>query len=180
MIEVDRQLTPALDFLTGNVSDHFLGGGLNDKVTVMTVFKAQELVTVLGPAARLLPEFSRLNDRHEQFNRAGIIHFLADNVFNLTDGAQTNRHVVVDAGGKLLDHPGTDGKLHTGNVGISGRFFERRNKVGTGSHNSKKLCWRISVTAFPAKPGRPVKSEFTIVQELQVRIPERPPYCLGG
>ena len=126
--EVDGELTPALDFLTRHIRDHLFGSRLNHEVAHVAVLDAQKLRTVLFPAAGFLPEFRRLNHRHEELNRARADHFLADDLLDLADDAQTKRHVGVDARGKLLDHAGADHVLLADDVGIGGGFFESRNK----------------------------------------------------
>ena len=128
MEEVDGELTPALDFLTRHIRNHLFGSRLNHEVAHVAVLDAQKLRTVLFPAAGFLPEFRRLNHRHEELNRARADHFLADDLLDLADDAQTKRHVGVDARGKLLDHAGADHVLLADDVGIGGGFFESRNK----------------------------------------------------
>ena len=145
--EIHRQLTPALDFMTGDIGDDLFGRRLQHEVAHMTIFDAQEFGTVLLPASGFLPEFCRLHHRHQQFNRSGTNHFVADNVFNFADDAKAKRHVGIYAGGKLLDHAGANHVLLADDVGIGRRFFESRNEKGTGSH----IKWRHPPRRLP--PG---------------------------
>lgn len=94
--------------------------GCSTKSLHMTIFDAQEFGTVLLPASGFLPEFCRLHHRHQQFNRSGANHFVADNVFNFADDAKAKRHVGIYAGGKLLDHAGANHVLLADDVGIAG------------------------------------------------------------
>ena len=134
VVEVHGKLTPALDFLTGDVSDDFFGSRLNHEGAIMTVLEAEKFGTVLFPAARLLPELGRLHERHQEFDRARAVHFLADDLLDLADRAQADRHVGVNAGGKLLDHAGTDHVLLADHISIGRRFFQRGKEIGTGAH----------------------------------------------
>ena len=128
MEEVDGKLAPALDFLTRHIRNDLFGSRLDHEVAHVAVLDAQKLRTVLFPAAGFLPEFRRLNHRHQELNRPRANHFLADDFLDLADHAQTEGHVGIDARGKLLDHAGADHVLLADDVGISGGFFETRNK----------------------------------------------------
>ena len=160
--DVERKLTPAADFLTNDVGGHLFGRGLNDEVAVVPVLDAQEFGPVLVPAARFLPKFSRLHDRHQKLHGARADHFFADDRFDLADDAQADRHVGVDAGGQLLDHAGADHVLLTDDVGIGRSLFERGNKKGTSSHG-KLLCGRragpriVENGCWPRPPRRAVE-----------------------
>ena len=125
VIEILGHLPVAADLVPGDVGDHFFGGGLDDEVALMPVLDPQQFGTVLLPAPGLHPEFGRLHHRHQQFDRAGAIHFFADDAFDAPDDAQAHRHVVVDAARQLADHAGPGHQLMADDLGIGGRFLER-------------------------------------------------------
>lgn len=100
----------------------------------MTILEAKKLGAVLFPAAGFLPKFGRLHQRHQQLNCTRAVHFLADDLLNLADRAQADRHIGVNAGGKLLDHAGTDHVLLADHISIGRRFFQRGKEIGTGAH----------------------------------------------
>ncbi len=60
------------------IGDDFLVRGADDEVAVVAVLQAQQLRAVLVPAAGLLPQLGRLHRWHQQLERAGAVHFLAD------------------------------------------------------------------------------------------------------
>lgn len=134
VIEVHGKLAPALDFLTGNVGDDLFRSRLDHEVAVVTILEAKKLGAVLFPAAGFLPKFGRLHQRHQQLDRTRAVHFLADDLLNLADRAQADRHIGVNAGGKLLIIAGTDHVLLADHISIGRRFFQRGKEIGTGAH----------------------------------------------
>ena len=97
LIQIFRQLFIAFELLPRDVSDHFFTGGLDDEVAPMPVLYAQQLRPHFFKASRLLPQLGRLHHGHGQLYRAGLVHFFADDGFDLANHAQPQRHVVVDA-----------------------------------------------------------------------------------
>src|SRR4029079_12081049 len=59
LVEADRELPGALDVPADDVRDHLFMGGPEDEVALVPVLDPQELLAVLHPAPRLLPELSR-------------------------------------------------------------------------------------------------------------------------
>ena len=106
VIEIFRHLPVAAQFLACHVGDHLFRGRLHDEIAAMPILDAQQFGAVLLPSPRLLPEFCRLNDRHQQFDRAGTVHFIANDRLDLADDPQPHRHVGVDPTGQSLDHAG--------------------------------------------------------------------------
>ena len=128
MVEVHRQLPVALQILARDVGDHFLGRRLEDEIALMTVLQTQQLGPILVPASRFLPELGRLDDRHQELDSAGPIHFFAHDGFDLAQHAQSQRHPGVYPGGKPLDHSGAQHQAMAGELGFRGSFLERRKK----------------------------------------------------
>ena len=58
----------------------------------------------------------------EQLDGAGAVHLLADDRFQLLDGAQAERQIGVDAGGDFADHAGAHHQLLADDVGVGGNF----------------------------------------------------------
>src|SRR5690606_26335317 len=46
VVEVDGQLAPAVDFVAGNVRDHFFGGRLQHEVALVAILDSQQFVTI--------------------------------------------------------------------------------------------------------------------------------------
>ena len=125
VIEVQRQLAVRLDLGAHDVGHHFFRGRLQREVAAVAVLQAQQFRPHLVPAAGLLPQFGRLHQRHQQLDRAGLVHFFADDGLDLADHAQAQRHVGIDAGTEALDHPGPHHQLVADDLGVGRRFFER-------------------------------------------------------
>ena len=123
LVEVHRELTPGLDFLTSDIGHDFFAGRLENKVSVVSIFKAKQFSAVLLPAAGFLPKLSRLNDRHQKFNGASTVHFFSNNTFNLLQRTKAHRHVVIDAGCKLTDHACAKHQLLANDFCICRSFF---------------------------------------------------------
>src|SRR5690606_3314134 len=70
VIEIHRQLAPAVDFVTRDVRDDFFRSGLEYEIAWVTILDAQPFRAIFLSAARFLPELGRLTDRHEQFDGA--------------------------------------------------------------------------------------------------------------
>jgi hypothetical protein len=67
---------------------------------------------------------------HQQFDRAGGIHFLAHDAFDLPQHAQAQRHPGVDAARQRLDQPRPQHQAVAGQFGL-GRGFLERGKIET-------------------------------------------------
>ena len=103
-------------------------------VAAVPVLDAHQLRAHLVPAAGFLPQLGRLHDRHQQFDGAGAVHFLAHDGLDLADHAQAHGHVGVDAGAELLDHAGAHHELVADDFGVGRRFLQGGDKETGGSH----------------------------------------------
>ena len=83
LVEVDWQLLVAVQLIARQVGDDLFVSRANAEFAVMTVFQTQQLRAVLLPTAGFLPEFSRLYPRHQHFQRAGLVHFFANDGLGL-------------------------------------------------------------------------------------------------
>ena len=119
----------------------------------MAVLKAQQLRSVLVPAARFLPKLRGLHDGHCEFHGPCRIHFLTDDVFNLLHHAQPHGHDRVDACRDLLDETGTDGKFLTRNFRVRGSFLQGRDE--------KLACTHGPLTSVKKEKERPDAGSFT-------------------
>ena len=149
VIPVDRQLAVALDLLARDVGDHLFRGRLDDEIAVMAIFDAQQLRAVLLPTTRFLPELGGLHHRHQQLDRPGAVHLLADDLFDLANRAQAHGHVVVNARGELFDHAGAQHEFLRHHFGVGGRFFERGNEELGGFHRTRPRAGRAGEFASP-------------------------------
>ena len=134
LVEIFRQLLVTAQFLLGNISDHFLGGGLNHEVSAMAVFDAQQLGAHLVEAPGFLPQLGGLHHRHGHLNSLRAVHFFAHDGLNLADHTQAHGHVGVDASAEFFDHAGAHHQLVTGDFGVGRGFFEGGNQELGGFH----------------------------------------------
>src|SRR5881392_1007529 len=84
---------------------------------------ARRLRSVLGPAARLLPQLRRLYHRHHQLQSTGPVHFLADDAFHLLQHPQSERQPAVQARRHAPDEPGPQHQLVTEHLRFRGGLF---------------------------------------------------------
>ena len=83
LIEIDRQLLVAAQLAARDVGDHFLMGRTVREFAVVPILEAQQLRPVFGPAAGFLPQFCRLNCRHDELQGARPVHLLAHDPLDL-------------------------------------------------------------------------------------------------
>ena len=103
---------------SGEIGDGlFMRGGKNHGAFT-SVLQMKEGRAECFLAATLPPEFGGLDDGHEDFLRAGCVHLVADDVFDLAHGAQCHREVGIDAGGDLRDEAGADEEAMSRGVSI--------------------------------------------------------------
>ncbi len=120
----DGQLFVALEFIARQIGDDFLVGRSQAEIPLVAVLQTRKLRTVLFPASRFLPQFRRLQGRHQHFQRAGTLHFLPYDPFHVVQDADTQRQPGIQAGGKLADQAGANHQLVAGDLGIGRCFFD--------------------------------------------------------
>ena len=153
VIEILRQGAVASQFLTGDVGDDFFAGRLNDEIAVVPVFDAQQFRAHLLEPAGFAPQLGRLDHRHQQLHRAGTIHLVANDRFDLAYHPKRNRHVGVDAGPEPLDVAATHHQLVAHDLGVRGGFLERGDEELTGFHGRDGLAGRARKP--PGAAGNP-------------------------
>ena len=110
----------------------------------MAVLDAQQFRPHAVKAAGFLPELAGLHHRHAHFNRAGPVHFLADDRFDLANHAQAHGHIAVDTGPQFFDQTGTHHELMAGDFGVGRGFLEGGNEELGGFHGLFFWVWRLS------------------------------------
>ena len=120
LVVIDGQLLVAAKIFARDVCDDFFMGWSHAAFSVVSVFKAQQLGAELLPAAGFFPQFTWLYRRHEHFGRTGSIHFFADDVFDLAQHPQAQRHPGVETGCEAADHTGPQHELVADDLCIGG------------------------------------------------------------
>ena len=77
-------------YLPDQVGNDLFVGRSETEITAMTVFHSQQFAAVLGPASGFLPEFGRLDRRHQHFLSATLVHFFANDSLDLAQGTQAH------------------------------------------------------------------------------------------
>src|SRR4249919_2092869 len=158
VVEIDRELLVAGQLAAGEVGDDFLGGGSIAVAGLLAVLDLEQLATELLPAPGLLPQFLRLDRRHQQFDRAGGVHFLAHRALDLAQHAQAQRAPRVQAGGELADHAGLEHQLVADDLGLGGGFLagvevELRQAHRRGVHAKGSGHFAMRFAGLPASPS---------------------------
>ena len=99
------------------------------EVGVLAVPEAEQLLAVLLPAPRLLPELGRLH-RGMRISMAPARFISSRTMFSTLRMERSPKgQVVVDAGGQLADHAGAEHELVGDHLGIGRGFLHGRDKI---------------------------------------------------
>ena len=129
LVEHHRQLLVAVEHVAHQVGHGLFVGHGEHHVVVVAVLEAQQFFADGLVTARFAPEFSGLHHRQVHFDTANLVHFFADDVYNLLDHAETHRHHGIDTGRDGLDVAAAHEEDVGGHGGIAGRFAERHVKI---------------------------------------------------
>ncbi len=140
LVHVDRQLFVTGDLVAGQLGDDFLVGRADAELAIMTILEAQQLRSVLFPAAGFLPQFGGLDGGHQHFQRTGAVHFLAHNLLRLAQYPQPHGQPGIQAGGDAPDQAGAQHQLVADDGGIAGGFLEGGDQILTGTHGMEISC----------------------------------------
>ena len=130
LVEVHGQLAVALELAARDVGDDFLVGRAVHVATVVPILQAQQLRAELVPAAGLLPQLGRLDRRHQQLQRAGPVHLLADDSLDLAKHLEAHREPRVEPRGQASDQAGAQHQLVADHLGFGRKFLEVDDRVG--------------------------------------------------
>ena len=139
LVKVFGQLPVRIDFIGSNSGDDLLGRRAEDPFTVSAVLQFEQHVAGGFVPAALLPDFRRLKRGHEQFQRAGAVHLLADDLLHLAQRAQAERQKGINAAGELADEPGAEQEFVRKDFRVSRGFAEGRNKCVGPLHAAERL-----------------------------------------
>ena len=104
LVQVLRQLTPGTDIRADDIREDFFVRGTEAELPVVAVLQAEQFRSVLIPAAGFLPQFRRLQRRHQDLLRAGSVHLLAHDLLDLAERTPAERHEAVYPGDQFADH----------------------------------------------------------------------------
>ncbi|MNM50286.1 hypothetical protein D3C81_613140 [compost metagenome] len=132
--EVQRKLLVRADLVADQIGDHFFVRWTQYEWAIAAIDKAQQFRTVLLPTAAFLPQIGRLYYRHANFDRVSIVHFFANDVFNLFQNAQAGRQPGIKTGGKLANHPGAQHQLVADHFGIGRCLLQSGEQILASTH----------------------------------------------
>ena len=142
-----RELPVGVDLARRQPGDDLFVGHRQDHVGALAVLETEELVADGLPAAGLLPDLGRVEDRVEHLLTADRLHLLADHGLDLAHDAPARRQEDVDARRELADEPGAHHELVAGGLGSGRVLFDGRKQELTGAHAGLPIC-------RPAPAGR--------------------------
>ena len=140
LVEVYRQLAVALKLAPGDIGDHFLVRGPGHEVTLVPILDAQQLRPVLAPASRFLPQLRGLHHRHHQFQGAGAVHLLADDVLHLFQDSQAHGQPAVQPRRQAPDEPRAQHELMAHDLRLGGGFLHGVDRI-LGKPHRRALCF---------------------------------------
>ena len=134
VIEIERQAPVGFDVGAENLGDHFLVGRPVQQFALVAVGDAQHFRTVGVVAAALAPEVGELQRRHQQFQRAGAVLLLADDLLDLLQHPKAQRQPGIDAGRLLPHHAGAQHQPVRDDLGLFRILFQDGQKKPRQSH----------------------------------------------
>ena len=134
MIEDARQLLVGLHAVAEDLGDQLLVGRAVKHLALMPVADAQHLLAIDLVAAAFLPDFRRLDGRHEQFERAGAVLLLANDALDLAQDPVAKGQPGVDAGARLPDEAGAQHQLVGDDLGFLRVIAQQGQEVAAEAH----------------------------------------------
>lgn len=138
LVEIQRQLLVAVDFLARELGRGFFGGRGVAELLFLAVLDLQQLPAELFPAAGRVPQLARLDGGEQHFHRPGAVHFLAHDGLDLAQHAQAQRRPGVQPGGQLADHARAQHQTVADQLGV-GRGFLGGVQVELGKTHRASL-----------------------------------------
>ena len=152
LIKILRQLAIRIDLTCCQRRDDLLGSRTEKPLATRAVLDLEQNIAGSFGTTTLLPNVGRLQSRHEDFNRIRTIHFLADDLFNLAQSAESKRQKGINATRKLTDESRTQQQFVRNDLRIRRSFAEGRNQSFSPAHDV--FIGKISLLAFQAKQSR--------------------------
>ena len=138
MIEIERQVFVRADAGAENLGDHLLIGRPEQHVALVAVPDAQHLLAVIVVAPALAPEIGGLDRRHQQFDGAGAVLLLADDLLDLFQNTQAQRQPGVYAGRLLADHAGAQHQPVRDDLRLFRRLLQDGQEIAGKAHGAAR------------------------------------------
>ncbi|MNI53889.1 hypothetical protein D3C73_1087460 [compost metagenome] len=139
MVEVERQVLVGLDVGPEDVGDHFLVGRAVEHRTLLAILDAQHFLAVSLVTTAFLPEFGRLERRHQQLNGACTVLLFADDGVDLVQHLLAERQPGIDALALLADHARAQHQAVGDDFRFLGIFLQDGHKIAGQAHGNFRL-----------------------------------------
>ena len=139
VVEIERQALVGFDVGAEDLGDHFLVGRPVQQLALVPVGDAQHFRAVGVVAAALAPEVGKLQRRHQQFQRAGAVLLLADDLLDLLQHPQAQRQPGIDARRLLPHHAGAQHQPMRDDLGLFRILFQDGQKEPRQSHGHTRV-----------------------------------------
>ena len=125
LVEGAGELAVGVDLARGEVGHHLLVRGAQNHRALGAVTEPEHARAHRAEASRLLPQFGGLERGHEDLERPGPVHLLADDALDLAQGAQAQRQEGVEPAAQAADQAGAQHQLVAGDLGFLGFLAQR-------------------------------------------------------
>src|SRR5437660_202222 len=194
MIEIERQAFVGFHVGAENLGDHLLVGGPKQEFALVPIGDAQHFRAVGVVASAFAPEIGKLQRRHQQFQCAGAVLFLAHDLLDLLQDPEAQRQPSVDAGRLLPHHAGAQHQPMRHNLRLFRILLQDRQEKSRQSHqhtpqesaegsSESGLLWKTQDRDLgkAAKPvdflafhrSRPVATKRLYRRDVEIRLPAR-------
>ena len=127
LVQCKGELLVGFQFIPNKCGKGFLGSGAYHQFLVNAVFYTKHSSSHGFPAARLTPQFTWNHHRWLTFQCANGIHFLANNIFHLAEGFQSQGKIGKKAVAQLTNQTGSQHQLMAGNNSLCRHFPQSGN-----------------------------------------------------
>ncbi len=174
MVEIERQAFVRFDVGAENLGDHFLVGRPVKQFALVPVGDAQHLRAVGIVAAAFAPEVGELQCRHQHFQGAGAVLFLANDLLDLLQHPQTQRQPGIDARRLLPDHARAQHQPMRHDLGLFRILFKDGQKEPRQSHGyTQRIGERLEASS---ETGLAAKTQG---QDQEKPLTPRITYCFA-
>ena len=104
LVDDERQVAVAVDIGLDHVGQQLFVSGREHERTLAAVVQPEEFAAHRVTAAGQVPVLERLEGGHLNFLTARGVHFLSNDLLDLSKRAEREGHVAIDARGRLVDH----------------------------------------------------------------------------
>ena len=109
-------------------------GGAKAEIALVAIRDFKHLRPELRPAPGFFPQLGGLHRRHQQFNRAGAVHFFAHHGLHPAQHPQAQRHPGIQPGPQPLDEPGAQHEFVADELGLGRSLLGGGNEELAGTH----------------------------------------------